>query len=880
MSTILKRVNALVFSILICYPLIVCAQEEVNNAFQHLYNVMDKYHLSFDVYTNQDAGGNNFHPTLFGDYNRIKMTSGWTENIKSGYSCYKIIYSPTQHDINQWAGIYWLYPDTNWGYFKGHEIIGAAQLNFWARGERGGEFVEFKIGGVNHFPHHDPKKYSDSCDLLSTGIVALDKEWSQYSIDLLQPDSFAIYTNSNSGSNNHYVPASWFNGSSNMQFNDDWRQNVHSPESCIRVRWNGLPGADGYYWNGIMWQAIEGDINNGYDLTGARQLKFRARTDESGGCLVKFFVGYPHDSCGEVLYGLDGWAPLENSWNEYIIKLDGKDLSNVAGGFGFAFDDVHNPFKSSLTFYLDDIKFDKPVKKDLSNIMGGFCVAVERSKNPNGCSFYLDDITYQLTTEGVEERKKQPHLLVSYEATASPIDSFIRNPCYIYDNALAMISFIRRGIAGREEDWQRAEFLGKTLKACSFLDSDTTCFLKNGYRAGDVLDASTGRPLFPGIWREDKGKQILDEFSANIHTGNIAWVITALMDYYRNRQNEEFLNFALGLARWIVVNTFDDRGAGGYMGGYEESGQSKVLWKSVEHNLDVYDAFTRISQSMSHSINDSIMWHNRAMHARHFVEAMWNPRDQFFWTGTDIDGCTINTSNLVMDIQAWAVMDFYNDATYHCALSWAKKNCYTESHGFKGFDFNNDRDGIWFEGTAHMALASILISDSATADTCLAHLRKAQKEANNSNTLGIVAASHDGVSTGFEWLYHNRLHVGATAWYLLAENRWNPYCLVEKSDDNTKIVDKFRLHQNYPNPFNSSTKIEYQLMIPSKTRVQIYNIAGKLIRTLVDDRQPAGHFVISWDGRDDMDRNVATGVYFCQIRAHDFNKTMKLLLVR
>jgi len=152
---------------------------------------------------------------------------------------------------------------------------------------------------------------------------------------------------------------------------------------------------------------------------------------------------------------------------------------------------------------------------------------------------------------------------------------------------------------------------------------------------------------------------------------------------------------------------------------------------------------------------------------------MWDEAEGHFWTGTLEDGVTINKSNISLDIQAWAVMALGDK--YKRAIEWAENNCHVEVDGFKGFDFNNDRDGIWFEGTAHMVVAYQILGEKEKADTYLKELEKAQKEAQNANSRGLVAASHDGVTTGFEWVYNTRLHIGTTSWFIFAELNYNPY---------------------------------------------------------------------------------------------------------
>lgn len=88
------------------------------------------------------------------------------------------------------------------------------------------------------------------------------------------------------------------------------------------------------------------------------------------------------------------------------------------------------------------------------------------------------------------------------------------------------------------------------------------------------------------------------------------------------------------------------------------------------------------------------------------------------------------------------------------------------------------------------------------------------------------------------------------------------------------------LFQNNPNPFGSATTISYQL--PSETRVglKVYNVAGQLVRTLVNSKQPAGSYAVKWDGRDDGQRKLAAGVYLYRLEAGESRFTRKLVLIK
>ncbi len=87
----------------------------------------------------------------------------------------------------------------------------------------------------------------------------------------------------------------------------------------------------------------------------------------------------------------------------------------------------------------------------------------------------------------------------------------------------------------------------------------------------------------------------------------------------------------------------------------------------------------------------------------------------------------------------------------------------------------------------------------------------------------------------------------------------------------------FQLNQNYPNPFSSSTAISYTLNKQSGTKVTIYDVLGRKIRTFNAGFQAAGSYGIMWDGRNDFGKVVAPGVYFCQLQASGEAQTMKMV---
>jgi len=94
------------------------------------------------------------------------------------------------------------------------------------------------------------------------------------------------------------------------------------------------------------------------------------------------------------------------------------------------------------------------------------------------------------------------------------------------------------------------------------------------------------------------------------------------------------------------------------------------------------------------------------------------------------------------------------------------------------------------------------------------------------------------------------------------------------------IPYEYALHHNYPNPFNPQTTIEYDLPEQSPLSLEVYDVRGRLVRTLLDTEQSAGYYEIVWQGRDDAGRQLGSGVYFYRLVTPSYQKSYKLLLLK
>ena len=96
----------------------------------------------------------------------------------------------------------------------------------------------------------------------------------------------------------------------------------------------------------------------------------------------------------------------------------------------------------------------------------------------------------------------------------------------------------------------------------------------------------------------------------------------------------------------------------------------------------------------------------------------------------------------------------------------------------------------------------------------------------------------------------------------------------------TGLPDRFSLSQNYPNPFNAQTRIEFEVAEKDRVSLEVFNILGQRVRTLVRDLRPAGNYQIIWDGKNHGGIPVASGIYFYRLRSGHRVQTRRMVLLR
>ncbi len=170
------------------------------------------------------------------------------------------------------------------------------------------------------------------------------------------------------------------------------------------------------------------------------------------------------------------------------------------------------------------------------------------------------------------------------------------------------------------------------------------------------------------------------------------------------------------------------------------------------------------------------------------------------------------------------------------------------------------------------------------------------RKAGNGNYIQIASfRSHEELlgqgsttsQTNYTFVDNSALKVNQTYTYYVSDVEFNG--LETKHEDleqsvvfgvDSEVVRKFELAQNFPNPFNPTTTLQFQVAKDSRVSLKIYNLLGKEVKTLVNELKVAGSYNVSWDGLNNQNESVSTGVYFAKIQAGSFSKIVKMSLIK
>ncbi|HAJ56200.1 MAG TPA: hypothetical protein DCL35_00330 [Candidatus Omnitrophica bacterium] len=193
-------------------------------------------------------------------------------------------------------------------------------------------------------------------------IPTSPKSLTQYLPQPAMPETafktFYVYSDKNAP-DNHFIPSGWMGDSQDVTLVPDSMENPYSGSTCIKISYSNR-ASGGARWTGMYWQDPANNWGSnsagGFDLSGAYRLTFWARGAKGGERIEEFKMGgisgaYPDSGSAGI-----GPVMLTPEWRQYSINLAGKDLSHVIGGFAWSTNLDVNP--EGCTFYLDEIRYE------------------------------------------------------------------------------------------------------------------------------------------------------------------------------------------------------------------------------------------------------------------------------------------------------------------------------------------------------------------------------------------------------------------------------------------------------------------------------------------------------------------------------------------
>jgi hypothetical protein len=345
------------------------------------------------------------------------------------------------------------------------------------------------------------------------------------------------------------------------------------------------------------------------------------------------------------------------------------------------------------------------------------------------------------------QMREQTGLIDSYE---NGNGQYATDQAYTYDQALAIIAFSLLG------DYSNARVI---LDALSTIQNDDGSFYF-AYSATSYAGYSSKRPV-----------------------GTNAWVVMAINYYTSLTGDSSYIPMARKCADWFLQYQDID---GGIRGGVDEN-ENEYIWKSTEHNEDAYSALTHL-----YSLTGVEEYHTNAEEVKAWLEVeMWNscPGAPRFARGEQGDGSL--DCYPAMDVNPWGVLALGTTGPsgedYLQGLDWAYQNsantrdwdgwnaqCAPVSN-VEGFDFNDDEDAVWVEGTESMAVA-LMVSDYSLASKSGAYFHNQMAKLHGvTGDGGLPYSTNEGTVDEGDEKSATYSSVAATTWYIFAEKQFNPF---------------------------------------------------------------------------------------------------------
>jgi hypothetical protein len=155
------------------------------------------------------------------------------------------------------------------------------------------------------------------------------------------------------------------------------------------------------------------------------------------------------------------------------------------------------------------------------------------------------------------------------------------------------------------------------------------------------------------------------------------------------------------------------------------------------------------------------------------------------------------------------------------------------------------------------------------------------RQAGNQFRVLVIGQQGEALPTGEGYLFSFEGE-GIDTIYTSLSDQNGELLSVKQEHESGLLPASYTLCQNFPNPFNPVTNIRYMVKGEGVVHVslRVYNVAGQLVKTLVDDEKSTGEYEVTWNGRNENNQEVASGIYFYKLKVSEFVETKKMVLLK
>lgn len=340
-------------------------------------------------------------------------------------------------------------------------------------------------------------------------------------------------------------------------------------------------------------------------------------------------------------------------------------------------------------------------------------------------------------------------------ATYITEDPLIGSASYTYENAMIALALMSEG------DFEHAKEILDAFADGMENDGEFNDRFRNAYAVGSPGD-------LPGYWNDAQRAWLQDAYQVGTGTKGSAAAVVALLTGYKNSPEEKYLNTAVAAIDWIIDSCQDSNpgftsGYNGWPNAEDPNAVTILTYKSTADNIWMYAACKMLS-----SVTGWDKYSDAASSAYTFItEKMYASGDSRFFQGTVEDGITPAPDLILVDVQALAALCLDNDS--------GMNNIKQAAAADDGYSYDNsNKTGSWLEGTAIAALAWKEIGESEKAENVLNAMQKFQLPSG-----AFPQASIPELLTGELRVINDWPTTGATAWFIMAVNGFNPFSIIK-----------------------------------------------------------------------------------------------------